>query len=620
VAYARVNRVDETAPVVSITDPSSDTSVFNNSYTVKGTARDETELEGVYISINGSEYARLANTEIFSSGTVNWSAAVGLVPGVNTIRVYSKDFGGNISSIKTVKVTYNTVEIKNLRDKCVVNTGFVIGTVANGASVAQVQVKLDNGVYTPAQGTANWKYKLPTGSSSWRHGTRHTVSVRSRDIYGVYSPITTISVRKGNNKDVNGDGYADMAVGCSKITDNQSWAYIFHGSATGISSGNASSANTIISGSAYFGKSVSLGDVNGDGYADLAVSGNTTTYIFHGGPSGIANCSAGSANTVLNGSANIGFGNSIATGDVNGDGYDDLAIGAPDYSNDTGRTFIYHGSAYGIQSSIARTITGESSSEFGCSLCFGDIDADGYSDLIVGATKYNNSDGRVYIFYGKPGGIDKDSAGSAKTILTGIDDECAECYNHLGRSIATGDINGDGYTDIAIGKSGYRHINLVCFFYGKSSGITSGTSSTADIKLLGFNSYSSFGHSIAMGDINGDGYDDIAVGTMAFRHAVREKAYIFYSGISGFENSESPIVIIRDSLSLFGNAFSIGDINGDGYADLLIGAKGLVTLNYQGYVYLFHGRLDGITSCNASSAETTIAGEEDSHFGSSLDM
>lgn len=247
---------------------------------------------------------------------------------------------------QTVNATVGSPVIANLINNSIVQTGFLIGT--SSGTVTSVEVSFDNGTYTAASGTASWKIPFPIGQSAWKDDSRHTISVRAVNS-GVYSSVVSISVIKGKNKDINGDGYSDLAVGAPSRNAgagaNQGVAYIFlSGGSTGVMASSAGTASIILTGQSggdNFGNTLALGDINGDGYADLAVgapnrnagggAGQGVVYIFLStGAAGITSGSASTANTTLTGQAGGDkFGGSISVGDLNGDGYSDLAVGAP---------------------------------------------------------------------------------------------------------------------------------------------------------------------------------------------------------------------------------------------------------------------------------------------------
>ncbi|MBN2098473.1 MAG: FG-GAP repeat protein, partial [Dehalococcoidia bacterium] len=172
--------------------------------------------------------------------------------------------------------------------------------------------------------------------------------------------------------------------------------------------------------SAYFGRSVaSAGDVNGDGYDDVIVgaylfdNGQTDegrAFVYHGSASGLSTSPDWTAESDM---ARSYFGYCVGTaGDVNGDGYDDVIISAPRYGASfyEGRVYVYLGSAAGLGSSPSWTVDGtETLGEFGSSVgSAGDVNGDGYADVIVGAYLYDNgesNEGRAFVYCGSASGL-----------------------------------------------------------------------------------------------------------------------------------------------------------------------------------------------------------------------
>ena len=163
------------------------------------------------------------------------------------------------------------------------------------------------------------------------------------------------------------------------------------------------------------------------------------------------------------------FGQNVSTaGDVNGDGYNDVIVGVPGYQGNKGKVCEYLGSANGLISSPSWTASGEyTGDEFGSSVSTaGDVNGDGYLDVIIGAPGVHNAGGKVYIYYGSSGGL------SASPSWTHSGDNEND---HFGASVSSaGDVNGDGYSDVIIGAPGFSsHKGKVYLYYGSPSGLPS---------------------------------------------------------------------------------------------------------------------------------------------------
>lgn len=292
--------------------------------------------------------------------------------------------------------------------------------------------------------------------------------------------------------DVNGDGYDDLIVG-ARSSGTPGRAYVFHGSPSGIADGtNAAAADAILIGEAAgtnFGISVHAGDVNGDGYADVAVGDqdfNGTqgrAYLFHGASSGVTGGGAGGANTILTGdtapAANSRLGAQVRIADVNGDGFGDFLAAAPDYNSQQGRLYLFHGAGGGIASGGATArnaeLTGEGTGQrFANYLHAGDLNGDGYDDVGVGAYLFSSSTGRAYVFHGSASGVTTVGAAAAATVLDG------ETGGSEFAQIRCGDYNGDGVQDLLVGAPVYgSSTGRVYFFAGAGAGIGGGNAGIA---------------------------------------------------------------------------------------------------------------------------------------------
>jgi len=239
-------------------------------------------------------------------------------------------------------------------------------------------------------------------------------------------------------------------------------ALVYLGSPSGLASSPAWTAEGDQA-SALFGFSVATaGDVNGDGHSDVIIGAcqysygqllEGWAYVYLGSASGLASSPAWTAQSDQ---AFANFGNSVATaGDVNGDGYSDVIVGANEYDGgltDEGRAYVYLGSASGLSPFPSWTSeSNQAYAYFGNSVATaGDVNGDGYSDVIVGAYGYDNGqtdEGRTYAYLGSPSGLAYPPAWTA---------ESDQQYTSFGQSVASaGDVNGDGYSDIIVGANGY---------------------------------------------------------------------------------------------------------------------------------------------------------------------
>jgi hypothetical protein len=375
--------------------------------------------------------------------------------------------------------------------------------------------------------------------------------------------------------DVNGDGYNDIIVGAPRVAGvgnpDAGKAYVLLGSSTGF---NSSVEFEIGGGRARFGQSVDgAGDVNGDGYDDIIIGApyysgeDGAAFIYYGSPTAfIGPTQIGSLGT------DIRFGWSVAgAGDVNNDGYDDVIIGAPRAGNPpiihNGKIYVFFG-ASPVLSGAAIEINGNGDSQFGYSVAgAGDINDDGYDDVIIGAP-YASGGGEVAVFHGSP------------TDLVFSTQLLSENTNaNFGWSVANaGDTNNDGYSDVIVGAI---NDNTAFVYYGSASGL-SGSALSPTTLDINQSASGGFGSSVASaGDTNGDGYDDVIVGAPFYFNGddARGTAYVFDGSANGI--SENPVqvennIIIQSGFSTnteFGSSVaSAGDFNGDGFNDVIIGA------------------------------------------------
>ena len=334
-------------------------------------------------------------------------------------------------------------------------------------------------------------------------------------------------------------------------------------------------------------------DLNGDGFADVVVGaasanvGIGQVYIYLGSAAGLSAANP----TVLSGQGmgNDFFGTSVASaGDVNGDGYGDLIIGAH-YAAGTGQAYIYLGGANGIAANQQpATLTGPDGNhgEFGISVSSaGDVNGDGYADVVVGADEVVDNRGRAYIYLGGASGV---AATQSPVVLTGPDGVGGPGApdGYFGHNVASaGDVNGDGFGDLIVGAQGVPRAYV---YYGSASGV-SATAPPVTLSPPGGNGVS-FGQSATCaGDLNGDGYADVIVGDASV-NGFDGRAYVYWGSSGGISATQPPLVLATTQGSggdFGGSVSSAGDIDGDGYADLIIGANAVG--NDAGQAYVFFG-------------------------------
>lgn len=371
--------------------------------------------------------------------------------------------------------------------------------------------------------------------------------------------------------DVNGDGFSDVIVGAMGAFANAGAAYVYTGTATGLGTVPAKTLTGFAN--SYFGSNVaSAGDVNGDGYSDIIVGafnymeGAGAAYVYMGSAGGLS----GTAAVSLSGSAGSFFGRCVSTaGDVNYDGYSDVIVGAPRYASSTGQVFLYKGTATGLSASPAQVLTGiTTGSSFGFSLSnAGDVNGDSHSDIIVGAFGVS----KAYVHHGNAVGL----ASYASTVLTspGVNDSFA-------LSVAgAGDVNGDGYSEVIVGAYG----GGAAYIY---NGSTAGILGTRPRALFG-SSDGKFGVSVAgAGDIDADGYADVIVGASGV-NSYAGATYVYMGGSAGITTGAASTLAGTGSNSFFGSPVAgAGDVNGDGFSDVVVGASGVSSGSGASYIYL----------------------------------
>lgn len=403
--------------------------------------------------------------------------------------------------------------------------------------------------------------------------------------------------------DVNGDGFSDVIVGAPKLSNGNLYegaAFVFPGSARGllvVPVWQAESNQTY----ALFGGSVSsAGDVNNDGFDDVIVGAYAfdnseedegQAQLFLGSATGLSSIAAWTAEANR---ANARFGWRVASaGDVNGDGRSDVIVSAQFYNNGRGRAYVYYGTASGLEADPSWVNDGEPNEHgeprFGSSVASaGDVNGDGFSDVIVGASHFTNCPrcaGAAYVFLGSSEGLPKTYSWRLSP-GGGV---------YFGETVASaGDVNGDGFSDVIVGDgSAGTPRGRAYLFKGSARGLETTASwiGAPDGNLTRNDAY--FGEYVSSaGDINKDGYSDVIVGaTYLSNGQVWEGgAYLFLGSAAGLSTSsvwrqESD----AEGWALYGvSVASAGDVNADGYSEVLVGALGISNGEfYEGRGYLY---------------------------------
>jgi hypothetical protein len=442
-------------------------------------------------------------------------------------------------------------------------------------------------------GTIFWRVRTsgPTGeviSATWELVVQKKVK-----------PLESVDSSGGTFLDVNGDGRGDVAVGAPlapvKGVTGVGRVYVFHSTATGFDSTPAVLDGPGGAGSNFAQQVFSAGDVNGDGYADLAVvNSGKDTFIYHGGPSGIAN-GATPSEMIAAAVANESI---AAAGDLNADGYADLVVGAPQ-SGMPGQAYVLFGGPNGISKTPASIVDGSdammgvSSPQFGTSVSgAGDVNGDGYDDVIIGAPDQTHmgttNTGNAYVYLGGPTKL----APFPQPSLTDV------TLPSFGLIVKGGnDLDADGYADLIIGTNS----QTVVVVLGGPASFRAGPTLTDPQSGSGFASDAR--EIAAVGDINGDGLGDVVIGapsafptTGGTPGAIHVFVGTMTGGVFGLNDLGAKYGPDGDN-SAFAIVAGAGDVDGDGRADVLVGATCAPTTGGacgDGTAYLFKGTVSGL--------------------------
>ena len=338
-------------------------------------------------------------------------------------------------------------------------------------------------------------------------------------------------------------------------------------------------------------------------------------------------------------------GTAVTSGDLNGDGFDDLIIGAPNVSQSAGVVYVIFGQAVPpAQTDLSTTydmiIYGESSGfRLGASLASADFNGDGYDDLVLGAPSASHQGfttaGKTYVIYGGP------SLPASIDLSQGMGDVALQIWgggtsHFLGEAVGHGDFNGDGYDDLAVSargadfgtrvRCGVTYIMLGGSGPFSNSLIDLSSGDSTDVVIVGKADNLNSGNAIASGDIDADGYDDIAItavnavtnGTGSGEAYVRYGSAVLPAVVDLLTDTD--LTVIGETGSYLGYGVGSGDIDRDGYDDLVLGAFGASGFNGRTYVLFGKDRslLPAQVDLSVDTADMTIDGESVSLSGLTL--
>ena len=429
--------------------------------------------------------------------------------------------------------------------------------------------------------------------------------------------------------DINSDGYMDIIIGAPEADPGGRYfagkVYIIFGSRSPHSTIDLSTklARINILGEKVgdnFGRAVASGDINSDGYDDIIIGAHYAnppggsyageTYVIFGRSFSLTpytiDLNTQSADITICGDNHGDIsGRAVKSGDINGDGYDDVIIGAQ-YADppgkpwdwNAGETYVIFGSSNPPQiidlnyQTADITICGDDADErSGWAVASGDINGDEYDDIIIGAYTADPpgglNAGKTYVIFGfsPPIPVIIDLCLSSANITVCGDNE----GDQLGRAVASGDINGDEYDDIILGALFARliegsYVGGTYVIFGSSSPPSTLDLNTqsADITIYGSDAGGYSGYAVTSGNVNGDSYDDVIIcapqadppgGSCAGEtYVVFGNRFPLPPYTINFSLQQATITVCGDDTGDWSSAVASGDINGDGYHDIIIGA------------------------------------------------
>ena len=405
-----------------------------------------------------------------------------------------------------------------------------------------------------------------------------------------FSPTNTLTsanvpaaTEAAGSGDFNNDGYGDLVLGFPSHDGNQGLLLTYAGSASGLPNTTTSPYGTMdATQTLRMGAAIAIGNFNNDAYDDQIISNPLDSIP---GPNrGSISVNLGSTNgiqwppqaSMAGASSGDEYGSALAAGDFDGDGYDDVAIGAYKANSDTGYVQIMYGGTTGIDTNVIETLSGTTAGDkFGSALAATNVNGDAYTDLIVGIP--GPGDGILKVYHGGASGL---SASPQITLTAPLSSSTPLDW---GTSIAGGDVDGDGYGDVLVVERNYTNGEIAEGFVALYRGSSGGVPNSIAWSNEGNNPNALLDQVAIVGDTDNNGTNEFVV--------------TVNGGVRLFSGSTNPIPT-RLFSGVF-RGFAAGDVNGDGFDDLAIDANDF---------YIYAGGVD-------QDGDGYIAGVEDCHDG-----